>query len=195
MDELHAKSVDLLVVYWPALKGQGQKILRLIRENFSATMPILFIASGINEHDVFEGLASGTVDYFITPIRAKELVTRIRVCFNLHYARDMSVAEKSYGLFLFDFEKKQIIFQNEEIPVTAKEFELAHILMQNLGRPLSRAAIVEKIWGDAALEESRTLDTHISRVRNKLKLRPENGYRLSTIYGYGYLLNFTPLIS
>lgn len=190
--ELQASSVDLLLVYWPALKGNGQEILRLIRKNLSATMPIIFIATGVNEQDVVEGLAAGTVDYFITPIRAKELVTRIRACLSLHYPFDRSAAETSYGLFLFDFQKKQIIFDGMKIPVTAKEFELAHLLMQNLGRPISRKALVEHIWGDTALEESRTLDTHMSRVRNKLKLRPESGYRLSTIYGYGYLLNLIP---
>lgn len=188
--ELQASSVDLLLVYWPALKGQGQEILRLVREKLSATMPILFIANSINEQDVFEGLAAGTVDYFITPIRAKELVTRIKTCLTLHYACDRSVSVKCYGLFQFDFAKKQIIFKDEKILVTAKEFELAHFLMKNLNLPLSRLTLVEQIWGDTVLEESRTLDTHMSRVRSKLRLRPENGYRLSTIYGYGYLLNF-----
>ena len=186
---LQVNNVDLLLVYWPALKGQGRKILRLVRENLSATLPIVFIASGVAEQDIFEGISAGTVDYLITPIRANELVSRIKACLALHYPGRTSIVKVDYGPFVFTPAKKQITVEGRSIPVSAKEFQIAEILMQNLGSPLSRTTLLEKIWGGTVSEASRTIDTHISRVRTKLKLIPENGYRLSTIYGYGYLLD------
>lgn len=186
---LQVYNVDLLLVYWPALKGQGLKILRMVRANLSATMPILFIANGVNEQDIFEGISAGTVDYLITPIRANELVSRIRACLALHYPGRTFIKKVDYGPFVFIPLKNQITAEGRSIPVTAKEFRTAELLMQNLGSPLSRATLLEQIWGGTISKASRTIDTHVSRVRTKLKLFPENGYQLSTIYGYGYLLD------
>jgi DNA-binding response OmpR family regulator len=76
----------------------------------------------------------------------------------------------------------------EQIDVTHKEFNLALLFFRNLGRPLSRAYIHESIWVRETAVPSRTMDTHVSRVRNKLRLRPENGFRLVPVYSYGYRL-------
>jgi DNA-binding response OmpR family regulator len=80
----------------------------------------------------------------------------------------------------------------KQIEVTQKEFDLALLLFQNLGRPLSRAYILEAIWSRERDVPSRTMDTHVSRVRNKLQLKPENGFRLTPVYSYGYRLEQLP---
>jgi len=74
------------------------------------------------------------------------------------------------------------------IDVTQKEFYLALLFFRNIGRPLSRAYIHESVWVRETAVPSRTMDTHVSRVRNKLALRPENGFRLVPVYSYGYRL-------
>ena len=78
--------------------------------------------------------------------------------------------------------------EGEPIDVTHKEFDLALLFFRNIGRPLSRAYILEAVWCATMAVPSRTMDTHVSRVRNKLQLRPENGFRLVPVYSYGYRL-------
>ena len=72
--------------------------------------------------------------------------------------------------------------------MTHKEFDLALLLFRNLGKPLSRLHIQESVWGHETDLPSRTMDTHVSRVRSKLSLRPELGFRLDPVYGFGYKL-------
>jgi DNA-binding response OmpR family regulator len=74
------------------------------------------------------------------------------------------------------------------VELTQKEFELAAFLFRNVGRMLSRGHILESVWGHGPELTTRTVDTHISRVRTKLELNPDHGWRLSAIYHFGYRL-------
>ena len=76
----------------------------------------------------------------------------------------------------------------QPVALTAKEYALALLLFRNLHRALSRTYILETVWGNEPDLNSRSLDMHISRIRNKLELRPERGFRLTPIYSYGYRL-------
>lgn len=76
----------------------------------------------------------------------------------------------------------------EQIELTDKEFDLSMFLFRNLGRLISRGHMLEAVWGRNPNLATRTVDTHISRVRSKLGLRPENGFRLTPTYNYGYRL-------
>jgi DNA-binding response OmpR family regulator len=76
----------------------------------------------------------------------------------------------------------------EDIVLPQKEFAVALLLFRHVGRLVSRGHLFEAVWGRGAELSSRTVDTHVSRVRSKLRLRPENGYRLVPVYGYGYRL-------
>jgi DNA-binding response OmpR family regulator len=88
----------------------------------------------------------------------------------------------------FDIARQTVLVGGEEVVVTNKEFSLALLLFQNLDRPLSRAYLLDKIWGVSPDLQTRTLDAHVSRIRSKLMLRPEAGYRLAPVYSYGYRL-------
>ena len=92
------------------------------------------------------------------------------------------------GGYRMDRMAQTIRHNGVEITLTAKEFELADLLFRNRDRTLSRAYIMETIWRTSADLATRTLDMHISRVRSKLALRPENGFRIFTVFGYGYRL-------
>ncbi len=76
--------------------------------------------------------------------------------------------------------------------LTAKDFELAILLLRNVGRLLSRSHIHDAVWGRSTSVSSRSLDTHVSRIRNKLGLTPGNGWQLKAVYAHGYRLERTP---
>lgn len=91
----------------------------------------------------------------------------------------------------FDLARKQLTMDGAAVEMTDKEFELAAFLFRNLGRLLSRGHLLEAVWGRNPDLATRTVDTHISRVRSKLNLRPENGFRLTPTYNFGYRLEKT----
>jgi DNA-binding response OmpR family regulator len=97
----------------------------------------------------------------------------------------------SVGEFQIDLGGHAISRGNEAVELTQKEFDLAVFLFRNTGRLLSRKHLMESVWGQRADLNTRTVDTHISRLRNKLSLTAENGWRLSSVYQHGYRLERT----
>jgi len=93
---------------------------------------------------------------------------------------------------MFALRSSRLTIDGRTVALTPKEFALALLLFRHLDRPLSRAYIEESVWPESDDLASRTLDTHISRVRNKLGLQPANGFRLAPVYGYGYRLEQLP---
>ncbi|TWC69761.1 response regulator transcription factor [Herbaspirillum sp. SJZ099] len=134
--------------------------------------------------------AAGADDYLVKPIRRNELALRLELL--LHAADPQAAGSVVHsGGFVFDLDRLRVSCPARpslDAALTRKESELALLLLEHLGRPLSRAFIQERIWGAEPEVPTRTIDTHVSRVRNKLGLKPEHGYKLATVYGYGYQL-------
>lgn len=99
-----------------------------------------------------------------------------------------SISAEYFGNYVFDSRARQLTQAGTVIPITAKAFDLALLFFRNLGRPLSRGHLTEAVWGRQQPEDSRTLDAHISLIRSRLQLVPENGLRLGAIYRFGYKL-------
>ena len=95
---------------------------------------------------------------------------------------------ETFGDTHFDDSAGAVTRDGKTVVLTAKEYALAQLLFRNLHRALSRTYILETVWGNEPNLNSRSLDMHISRIRSKLELRPQNGYRLAPVYSYGYRL-------
>jgi DNA-binding response OmpR family regulator len=104
------------------------------------------------------------------------------------YPEQFPAEKLQFGRYLFEIHTARIFLSSQLIELTRKEFALALLLFRNLDKPLSRITMIDAIWSNELDVPSRTLDTHISRIRTKLRLRPENGFRLATVYSYGYRL-------
>jgi DNA-binding response OmpR family regulator len=121
-------------------------------------------------------------------LRRSELPLRIRVLVARAMPDKLRGPTLDFGRYAFDVRGARLQCGGQAVTLTQKEFDLALLFFRNLGRPLSRATIHEAVWPKDAEFSSRTMDTHVSRVRSKLGLKPENGYRLSPVYSYGYQL-------
>jgi DNA-binding response OmpR family regulator len=187
--QLRKDSYDLLILDCQA----DADVLRRARDKLGAGTPVLLLAESSHQDQISAGMAAGADDYLLKPLRCNELVARVQVLLRRRYP-DLHGAELfRFGQYLFETKPGQerpgrLIMDGMALELTHKEFCLALLLFRNLGRPLSRAYIHEAVWTHDTLLPSRTLDTHVSRVRNKLLLKPEHGFRLAPVYSYGYRL-------
>ena len=179
---------DLMMLDWNLPEMSGLEVLEWIRHNVREPVPVLFLTTRGEEEHIVAALEAGADDYVTKPARQQELLARIR-----SLARRSGLAEPDRDSIEIDgyhLDRKAISISMDgvEVQLTRREFELAWMLFDNLDKILSREYLLRNIWNVSAAVQSRTVDTHISRVRSKLNLRPENGWRLSSVYHYGYRL-------
>lgn len=183
------ESYDLLVLDWMLPQMSGLEVLQKIRQGGKNFTPVIFITARDDETDVVRALEAGADDYMAKPIRYKELVARVAAL-----ARRASGGREPDEMpacepYSFDLKRKTVGLAGEEIELTHREFDLAMFMFRNNGRIVSRSHILESIWGMHGADlNTRTVDTHISRLRKKLQLTEANGWQLSAIYQHGYRL-------
>ena len=185
---LRRESFDFLLLDWELPGITGPDIVKWVRENLKEQIPILLVTNRRDERDIIYGLAVGADDFMCKPVRVGELIARIKAL--IRRSRQGS-SQKNYvwGDYRFIPDSNIVEVSNKSVSLKNKEYELALFLFQNQGRLLSRQHLQEQIWGTQSAEvNSRSLDTHISSIRNKLNLRPEHGYQLISVYGFGYRL-------
>jgi DNA-binding response OmpR family regulator len=192
LTQMRREGCDMLIVDWQVADSSGAEVLRWVRDKLPPSLPVLFLTGRSGEDDIVAALAGGANDYMIKPIRRGELVTRVQALLRRAYPAQTAFEQIRFDKYVFEVPIARLTIAGKQIDVTQKEFDLALLLFQNLGRPLSRAYIQEAIWSRDAELSSRTMDTHVSRVRNKLQLKPENGFRLTPVYSYGYRLEQLP---
>ena len=183
---LQRETFDLLVVDWNMPEQSGIEVIFWARKNLVPCPPIIVMTSRSDSADIVAALEAGADDYIVKPENAAVFVARVKSA--LRRATPQSATErfKSYGPFEFDRSSNSVQLHGRTIALTPKEFALAELFMQNGHRPLSRGYILQAVWNSVADLPTRTLDMHVSRVRAKLALNPENGFRLQTVFGYGY---------
>lgn len=200
MHELRRESFDLLVLDWHVPDVSGPEVLKWVREGLdqrpdqqaAQRIPVLFVTGRTSEDDIVAGLAAGADDYMIKPLRPSELVARVQAL--LRRAHPGKVRDQlEFEPYRFEPQQSEVSFTiagtSRTVALTQKEFDLALLLFRNAGRPLSRSHIRETVWGSDVEIPSRTMDTHVSRIRTKLELGPEAGYRVMPVYSYGYRLD------
>jgi len=181
-------SYDLMILDWLLPDMDGVEVMQQIRNNFKSYVPIIFATNRDSEKDICEALEKGADDYMAKPIRQFELVARVA-----------SVTRRVLGMneekmpdaepYVFATEATTINLHGEPIELTHREYDLARFMFSRVGRVISRAHILQSIWGFSTADmNTRTVDTHISRLRKKLKINPDNGWQLSAIYQHGYRL-------
>lgn len=178
---------DLVLVVWVLPDISGVEIVRWIREVKKSNVPVMFISNKSLESDVVAAFNVGADDYMIKPIRPAELLVRAKALSKRH-TRAQAHTNLQIGAYRVDFQSRLAYVSGHEIDLTEREFSVVEYLFRNFGRAVSRDAMVRTIWGRDLDSMSRTVDSHVSRIRRKLDMRRENGVRLISIYSYGYRL-------
>lgn len=190
IDVIDAHSFDILLFSFDETTKEVLPLIAQVKEK--GLKKILLLADTEQAALVSEGLAAGADDYLCLPLRQHELQMRISVLARLVMPDVGQHYHLKCGDFVFGKYPNDLKYMGESIRLTAKEFDLALFFFRHIGMPLSRAHIAEAIWKMDGNDMVRTIDTHVSRVRNKLNLKPENGFLLEQVYGFGYQLLALP---
>ncbi len=181
-------SFDMLILDWMVPEMDGFQVLAWVRENFDWPIPVLFLTARDDEDDIVRALQQGADDYVVKPAKQRELLARIKAVARRTSPVDDGVTQIAVPPYLIDLANHSIYRDGLRVEVTQKEYELIVFLFRNIGRVLSRAHILESVWGRNPDVNTRTVDTHVSRIRGKLEITPESGWKLSSIYQHGYRL-------
>ena len=181
-------SYDLLILDWHLPDMEGTEVLKTLRSQLSWRIPVIFLTSRDGEEDIVTALNAGADDYLVKPARPAELTARLNAL-SRRIGNDIEEQEAiEIGPYIINISKRSITSSGEEVSLTDKDFDLAVFMFQNIGRLLSRDFLLERVWGISSKINTRTVDTHMSRLRRKLNIKPENGFRVKTIYQHGYRL-------
>jgi two-component system response regulator RegX3 len=183
---LDGRSFDLLLLDWMMPGMSGEQVLGALRERVGMDLPVIVVTSSDAEADVVSALRQGADDYLVKPPKGMELLARMEAL--TRRVRAARAAPVRAGGFEFDLDRRVLQVEGRTLDLTQKEFDLAVHLFQNPGRLLSRTSLLAKVWGGSAKLDTRTVDTHVSRVRRKLGLDGACGWKLLPVYGFGYRL-------
>ncbi len=173
----------LLDLMLPGLSGT--EVCKQLRSR--SNVPIIMLTAKDTEVDKVVGLELGADDYVTKPYSKAELVARIRAVLR----RQSEVAPLADSILIagpvrIDVERHQVDINNISVALPLKEFELLEFLVRNSGRVLTRAQLIDRVWGSDYFGDTKTLDVHVKRLRAKIEQDPANPVYIQTIRGLGY---------
>jgi len=176
---------DLIVLDIMMPELDGLQVCRMIRSNASLqSIPIIFLTAKGELENRIEGLEAGADDYLSKPFNTRELILRIRSIFKrISDAEEKKPSMLSVDGITVDTDRHRITVEGKDVTLTATEFRLIHLMMSRIGKVLSREELLSHVWNYSADVETRTVDTHIRRLREKLEGK---GDIIKTIRGVGY---------
>ncbi|MBA3770509.1 MAG: response regulator transcription factor [Blastocatellia bacterium] len=180
LDEKRAPSLIILDLMLPGMTGM-ELCRRLRRETQTKQTPIIMLTAKAAEGDKIAGLEIGADDYIVKPFSIKEMIARVRAVLR----RSEKETEPKYedDKLSVDFADMRVSCGGEDVRLTRKEFALLSHLIQNSGRVAARQQLLDNVWGYSYFGDTRTLDVHIRRLRQKLG---DCGLCVETVVGIGY---------
>ncbi|HHY98422.1 MAG TPA: response regulator transcription factor [Firmicutes bacterium] len=187
LDRIRAERPDLVILDIMLPGEDGLTICREIRKE--SNLPIIMLTAKDSETDKVLGLELGADDYITKPFSPRELIARVRAVLRRSSGEESAETKKQVLKvrdLMLDGERHLVTLNGRELDLPPKEFELLRILMENPGRVLTREYLLETIWGYEYIGETRTVDVHIRRLRQKIEPDPSQPVYIETVHGFGY---------
>lgn len=185
---LEFPNLILLDLMLPGL--DGYELCNEIRRDMNLChIPIIMITAKSEEIDKILGLELGADDYITKPFSVREMLARVKAVLRRTSLQPLD-RFFNFGNISIDFEKHEVIRDNNKVELTLKEFELLEILVKGKGRVVTREYLLEKVWGYEYIGETRTVDVHIRHLRQKIEEDDKNPQYIETVRGIGYRFNF-----
>lgn len=188
MKLLGRETFDLVILDWMIPDMGGDDLLRWLRERH-LRLPVMFATARDEEHEVASILRLGADDYVVKPLRRLEFLARIEALGRRTGALGAGDNDSlEVGPYRLDPPSRSITLEGRSVKVTPRMWDVAIVLFRKRGELVSRAHLYELVWGRREQLDTRTVDTHVSRLRNALQLDGRHGLRLSAVYQHGYRL-------
>lgn len=159
------------------------------RDKETSKTSIIMLTAKSEELDKILGLELGADDYITKPFSIRELLARVKAVLRRSSSDEISEEIYEIGRLKVDFERHEVLINNEKVELTLKEFELLEILIKNKGKILRRETLLDKVWGYEYIGKTRTVDVHIRYLRKKVEDDDKNPKFIETIRGVGYRFN------
>lgn len=176
--EAYGARLLVLDIMLPGMDGYA--VVRKIREN--SDTPILIVSAKTEKEDKLNGLNLGADDYIEKPYDIDIMLAKIKGIFKRRYAMD----EILDGNIRINKVNRTVFIDSRQVDMTAKEFDLLLLLVENKGKVLNKEYLFSQIWGADSFSEIQTLTVHIKWLRQKIEENPKNPKRIVTIWGVGY---------
>jgi DNA-binding response OmpR family regulator len=187
LERCRGQSFDLVVLDVMLPKLDGFDVCRQIRAQSS--VPIIMLTAKAEEFDKVLGLELGADDYITKPFSMREFRSRVKAVLrrsDLLREEQRDEEPLTAGDLSIDFAKRTVEIRGEPVRLTYVEFEILSILARNPGRVFSRTMLLDRLWGDSAFRDPRTIDVHIRHLREKVERDPKEPEYLFTVRGVGY---------
>ncbi len=179
-----ADSPDLILLDLMLPGMLGTEICKLLKSsNKTAGIPVIMLTAKGDEIDRVVGFEVGADDYVVKPFSTRELVLRVKAVMRRTVAEENSSIVIKVGSISIDTDRHIVAVDSNEVVLTTTEFKLLQSLAERLGRVQSRDRLLKDIWGISHIGDTRTVDTHITRLRTKLG---GAGEMIKTVRGFGY---------
>ena len=190
-EKLESVSFSLLLLDLMLPDGSGLDLCRELKQDKSlSSMPVIILTAKDDEVDKVVGFELGADDYVTKPFSVRELILRVKAVLKRGERKsDNMEVQRQFGELKIDVDSHEVFVNDEQVSLTALEFKLLRQLVDRRGRVQSRDQLLSDVWGYSSNVTTRTVDTHIKRLREKLG---GMGKYVQTIRGVGYKFTRTP---
>ena len=185
LDMYEQRGADLILLDLMLPGLSGLEVCRQIRTR--SQVPIIMLTAKDGEIDKVVGLEIGADDYVTKPFSSRELLARVRSVLRRHGEPEELIASTvEAGPVRMDVDRHVVTVRGEQVAMPLKEFDLLELLVRNAGRVLTRAQLIDRVWGADYVGDTKTLDVHVKRLRAKVEEDPAAPVHLVTVRGLGY---------